>query len=168
MESILNDLVSHVGQNMPDLKTVDEDYGQLEILDDPNRDTYPLTFPAVLIDAAETSWSNVEGLSQHGVCTIRVRLIIDCYDDTHYGSGTTGKIMEREEVRKRLHCLLQGHRIGEDGAMMRTSSRFYTFNHGIKVYETTYSLAVTEYMKERLKKVEKVKVVISPQRELEA
>lgn len=154
MESILENLVEHIGRNMPFLKTVDEDYGQLEMIDDPNRDSYPLTYPAVLVDAAETSWTNVLGLSQEGVCTVRVRLVIDCYDDTHYRSGTVEKIRERDETRKQLHLLLQGHRVDENGAMMRTASRFYTYNHGIKVYESTYTVAVTEYFRKDTKKVE--------------
>ena len=87
MESILEDLVRHVGDNMPELKVVDEDYGQLEFIDQESRDTYPLTFPAVLIDAPDVSWSNIRGLSQKGLATVRARLVIDCYDDTHYTSA---------------------------------------------------------------------------------
>ena len=33
---------------MPGMRVVDEDYGQLEMLDQENRDSYPLVFPAVL------------------------------------------------------------------------------------------------------------------------
>ena len=75
MESILEDLVRHVGDNMPELKVVDEDYGQLEFIDQESRDTYPLTFPAVLIDAPDVSWSNIRGLSQKGLATVRARLV---------------------------------------------------------------------------------------------
>lgn len=63
MEHLLNDIIELIGNNMPDIRTVDEDYGQLEMLDD-SRDSYPLIFPAVLIDAPETSWENIGGLSQ--------------------------------------------------------------------------------------------------------
>ena len=132
MEHILENLVNYIGEQMPEMKTVDEDYGQLEMIDETTRESYPLTFPAVLIDAAETSWSNVLGLSQEGVCTVRVRLIIDCYDDTHYRSGTVEKIKERDDIRRRLHLLVQGHEI-EGSTLIRTNSRFYTANHGIKV-----------------------------------
>ena len=160
MEAILEDLVKHVGNNMPDMKVVDEDYGQLEALDQENRDMYPLTFPAVLIEAPSVEWSNIGGLSQKGLATVRISLIIDCYDDTHYTSGTVGKIVEREKIRRRLHELLQGHRIGEDSALIRTSSRFYTFNHGIKVYESTYTLEVTETIEPDLVPIPKPKIVI--------
>lgn len=158
MESILEDLVRLIGGSMPVMKVVDEDYGQLEFIDQESRDTYPLTFPAVLIDAPDVSWSNIGGLSQKGVATVRVRLIIDCYDDTHYTSGTVEKIADRERIRRQLHELLQGHRVDGYSALIRTSSRFYTFNHGIKVYESTYTIEVTEIIEPDLQKTERPKI----------
>lgn len=144
MESLLEDLVNLIGNAMPDLQVVDEDYGQLEMLDQENNDTYPLTFPAVLIDASSVQWSSIGGVNQKGLATVRVRLAIDCYDDTHRSSGTTHLIARREEKRRELHKLLQGYRIAEESPLMRTNSRFYTANHGIKVYESTYTCTVSE------------------------
>ena len=60
MEDILADLVNVIGGAM-ELGTVDEDYGQLEMLDQEDRDSYPLVFPAVLVDAPDTLWSNIAG-----------------------------------------------------------------------------------------------------------
>ena len=34
MENILADLIQHIGQNMPEIRLVDEDYGQLENIDE--------------------------------------------------------------------------------------------------------------------------------------
>lgn len=152
MEEILEELVNLIGQNFPEFKTVDEDYGQLEMIDMTDRETYPLTYPACLIDAAECAWTNVEGISQRGTLQVRVRLIMDCYDDTHYGSGTVEKIRERATTRKELHKLLQGHRY-EGQELIRSNSRFYTQNHGIKVYESLYTVAVSEYIAEDLQTV---------------
>lgn len=144
MESLLEDLVNLIGNAMPDLQVVDEDYGQLDMLDQENNDTYPLTFPAVLIDASTVQWSGIGGVNQKGMATVRVRLIIDCYDDTHVASRTTHLIARREEKRHELHKLLQGYKSGEESPLMRTNSRFYTANHGIKVYESTYTCTVSE------------------------
>lgn len=144
MEKLLQDLINLFGAQMPEHSTIDEDYGQLEMIDQEGRDTYPLTYPAVLIDAPDTQWSNIAGLSQKGDATIRARLIIDCYDDTHYGSTTTDRIEERAALRRKVHKLLQGYRVDEESTLIRTSSRFYTWNHGIKVYEQTYTCVVTE------------------------
>jgi hypothetical protein len=146
MEKLLQDLINLFGQMMPELSTIDEDYGQLEMIDQEGRDTYPLTYPALLIDAPDVTWSNIEGLSQKGTATIRARLIIDCYDDTHHGSGTTHYIAQRAEMRSKVHKLLQGHRVDGNGPLIRISSRFFTWNHGIKVYEQSYSCVVTEML----------------------
>ena len=149
MESLLVNLINKVAGELSWARTVDEDYGQLESLDDENIDMYPLTFPAVLIDLPGTEWSDAGDLSQRGVCEVRVRLAIDCYDDTHAGSQTTDRIMQREEKRKALHALLQGYRVSSEGALIRTRSKFFTFNHGIKVYEATYTCATSETTRER-------------------
>ncbi len=146
MEQLLLDLINRFSQNIPELVTVDEDYGQLEMINREDRSTYPLVFPAVLIDAPDVTWSNIAGLSQKGEATIRVRLIIDCYDDTHAGSGTTALIEGRAELRARVHRLVQGFRVNQKTQLIRTSSRFYTWDHGIKVYEQTYTGIVTELL----------------------
>lgn len=147
MEKLLESLIEYLGHQMPELTTIDEDYGQLEMINQENRDTYPLTYPAVLIDAPDVVWSNIAGLSQKGEATIRVKLILDCYDDTHYGSTTTARIAERAAMRAKVHKLLQGYRIEGVTELIRTNSRFYTWDHGIKVYEQTYTGIVTEYLK---------------------
>ena len=144
MEQLLLDLINLISTGLPELVTVDEDYGQLEMINREDRSTYPLVFPAVLIDAPDVAWSNIAGLSQKGEATVRVRLIIDCYDDTHAGSGTTRLIEGRSELRSRVHRLVQGFRVGGKDQLIRTSSRFFTWDHGIKVYEQTYTCTVTE------------------------
>ena len=149
MESLLVNLINKIAGELPWARTVDEDYGQLEALDDENVDMYPLTFPAILIDLPGTEWSDAGDLSQRGVCEVRVRLAIDCYEDTHAGSQTTDRIMQREEKRKALHALLQGYRVSSEGSLIRTRSKFFTFNHGIKVYEATYTCATSETTRER-------------------
>lgn len=148
MELLLYRLISHIKENMSSLSLVDEDYGQLEAIDKEDVDMYPITFPAVLIDAPECEWSCINGKSQKGKATVGVKLIIDCYDDTHYGSGTTEAIQERSNIVSELHKLLQGFRPVNDGEMIREKSRFYTWSHGIKVYEMLYSVSVTEKIRE--------------------
>ena len=141
-------LVAHINEQMPELSMVDEDYGQLENLEDDNRDMYPITFPAVLIENTETEWSNLSGRSQKGDALFRVRLIIDCYDDTHAECGTQYAVEEREDMRSRLHTILQGFRPVNDGVLIRKRSKFFTWYHGIKVYEMTYACVVTESIRE--------------------
>lgn len=158
MESLLINLVSHIGNNMPELHTVDEDYGQLEA----GKDTYPVIFPAVLVDVQDTRWENVAELKQLGVCTVNVRLVIDCYDDTHHGAPDAAKyIGEREELRRKLHGLLQGFACSEKSSgLIRIASRFYTAGNGIKVYESTYTTEVYEAVRELSLKKEKPRLTV--------
>ena len=153
-------LVAHINEQMPELSMVDEDYGQLENLEDDNRDMYPITFPAGLIENTETEWSNLSGRSQKGDALFRVRLIIDCYDDTHAECGTQFAVEEREDMRSRLHTILQGFRPVDDGVLIRKRSKFFTWYHGIKVYEMTYACVVTETIRETVK-AERPKVSLS-------
>lgn len=161
MELLLYHLIDHIKENMPSLSLVDEDYGQLEAIDKEDVDTYPVTFPCVLIDIPETEWSNLSGKSQKGKAKVNVRLVIDCYDDTHYGSGTEEKTLERAEMVKELHKILQGFRPDEDGELIREKSRFYTWSHGIKVYEMLYSVAATDIIQETEKVAAPRSVVLS-------
>ena len=153
-------LVAHINEQMPELSMVDEDYGQLENLEDDNRDMYPITFPAVLVENTETEWSNLAGRSQKGDAMFRVRLIIDCYDDTHAECGTQYAVEEREDMRSRLHTILQGFRPVDDGVLIRKRSKLFTWYHGIKVYEMTYACVVTETIRETVK-AERPKVSLS-------
>ena len=145
MESLLSSLVGYIASEMPELRLVDEDYGQLENIDDDGQQMYPLVYPAVLVEPSRVDWSHIAGDSQIGEATLRVRLIIDCYDDTHAGSGSEYRIREREELRHKLHTLLEGYRpLNNEGGLSRAQSTFFTFNHGLKVYESTYTCRVRE------------------------
>lgn len=161
MELLLYHLINHIKENMPSLSLVDEDYGQLEAIDKEGVDMYPVTFPCVLVDAPETEWSNLAGKSQQGKAKVNIRLVIDCYDDTHYGSGTTGKIREREEMVEELHRMLQCFRPVGGGELIREKARFYTWSHGIKVYEMLYTVAVKDIIQETVTAAAPKKVVIS-------
>lgn len=161
MESLLYQLINHIKENMPSLSLVDEDYGQLEAIDKEDMQTYPVTFPCVLIDMPETEWSNLSGKSQKGKTKVNVRLVIDCYDDTHYGSGTMEAMQDRAEMVSDLHKFLQCFRPDGDGELIREKSRFYTWSHGIKVYEMLYSVSVTDIIPETVKAVAPRRVSIS-------
>ena len=61
MEYLLSNMVAHIAREMPELILVDEDYGQLENLDDDGQQMYPLTYPAVLIEPSRVDWSQSGG-----------------------------------------------------------------------------------------------------------
>lgn len=160
MEFLLNNLIDHLGNKLPWAVTVDEDYGQLENLLEDNADMYPLTYPAVLIEPTQTEWSDVAAGAQKGAVTLRIRLIVDCYDDTHYGSTTTQNIEQRQELCKQLHNALQLHRTEDGSGLIRTRSRHFTFAHGIKVYESHYTCTITEHVEKPTLRITKPSPVV--------
>lgn len=146
MEHLTSLLIDYIHRNAIGISTVDEDTGQLEALADEGRDGYPLTFPAVLINIDSIDWSNMAEGGQIGQANIRVRLLIDCYDDMHAGSGLEGqkKAGERQALVHYLHALLNGFRpLGLEG-LTRSRSAYSPGLHNIKVYDQFYTLTITE------------------------
>ena len=142
MNNIITNTIRRMAENMQELSIVDEDYGQLETSDD----TYPDTFPALLISTPKIEWSDQGKLCQCGLATMEIRLVLDCYDDTHYGSTTESKAQERMDMYVRMNRLLHGWRPDEDcTALIRTSSIFETIGGGKKIYGGVYSFEVYYY-----------------------
>ena len=121
MEDIFLAIQERIAQNMPELTLIDEDYGQL-ITDE---DTYPVTFPCVLISTIEADWTDIGIGVQKGDCNITIKLAIDCYDDTHYASGTADKIRERLQMNNRLYKLLQGYRQSKETSPLKRMKGTY-------------------------------------------
>lgn len=146
-EELLIALIDIIASEMPEIQTTDEDYGQLEaLLSGEKEDNYPLLFPAVLVHAPMTDWSNLSAGNQKGQTTVNVRLMIDCYDDTHYGSTTTDKIRDRSDMVKKLHHILQNKSLPESTPLIRTQSKSVNMGGGIKVFELTYTCVMTDIM----------------------
>ena len=144
MEELLLKMLRHIKEEIPELSYVDEDTGQLET----NEDTYPVTFPCVLIGNTQINWKDlgVSGL-QKGDGSIIVRLAIDCYSDTHIGSTQEEGITERQRFAKRIFNALQCEVLCTSiGPLSRIKSRDYTLPGNIKVYEQMYQFDIHEEM----------------------
>lgn len=140
MEQLFNEIQRVAAEGMPQLLLVDEDYGQLETAEE----TYPVTFPCVLINIRDIEWTSIVGDSQRGTATIGVKLCLDCYDDTHYTSGTAHKVAERVGQFRTLNGLISNLRIEGFTSLVRKSSRWYSLPGNIKVYESLYECVFFE------------------------
>ena len=153
MEEIFIAIMERIAQMMPELSYIDEDYGQLELTEE--QDSYPVTFPCVLIGNAESDWNDIGYGVQKSQSLVTVRLAIDCYDDTHYMSGTYQKVRERMLKAKELYQALQEFQCTEEASpLVRVKSRDYSLPGNIKVYETMFSFTLHDEsaMQEGLKK----------------
>ncbi len=145
MEQLILLLLQHIAQQFPNLSLVAEDCGQLET----QEDSYPVTFPCLLVGNTDTDWQDLDedSRSQRGTATITVRLAIDCYDDVHIGSTQEASIAERLQMAKDIHNAIQGIEFQECEnvwPLSRIKSRDYTLPGNIKVYESIYRLTVME------------------------
>lgn len=141
MEEIFIAIMERIAQRMPELSYIDEDCGQLEA--GMEEEHYPVTFPCVLIGNTESDWNDIGYGVQKSESLITVRLCIDCYDDTHYTSGTYEKVRERQLMEKELYKALQEFQCTDDcSPLVRTKSRGYSLPGNVKVYETVYSFTL--------------------------
>lgn len=144
MQQLILQLLQHIANQFPNLSFVAEDCGQLET----QEDTYPVTFPCVLIGNTDVDWEDLNeggGDAQRGTATITVRLAFDCYDDVHVGSTQEASIAERLQLAHDTHSSIQGISFTECPdvcPLSRVKSRDYTLPGNIKVYETIYGFTV--------------------------
>lgn len=151
MEQILTAIIERLEEHKAELGLgyVDEEYGQVDALDDESRDLYAPTFPAVLVDLTSGQWSQDGRQMQHGSVTVNLNIYVDCYDDTHAYSTTIGKIKERMRLVRDITALFQGKMLVEEGGnMVRQSATASTGNHGIKLYQIAFTLPLYESFNE--------------------
>lgn len=144
MESITLALMERIKEKMPQLRYIDEDYGQLEFRDD----QYPMIAPAVLINIDETDWATESAARptvQLGTTQVTLKLVLECYDDTHIDSTTEHKIEERAEQARQLFRAVQGFKLNPKmSPMTRIKSRDYAVSGNLKVYETVFEFLQRE------------------------
>lgn len=141
MEEIYLAVIEAISEQIPELSLVDEDYGQLET----EEDTYPVTFPCLLVGNLAADWNDIGMGSQKGTVSFITRLAIDCYDDTHIGSGTTEAMRQRMQLANRVYTTLQCFcPVDGMGPIIRIKSRDYSLPGGVKVYENMFQFEMDD------------------------
>lgn len=132
-------------EELQGLSYIDEDTGQLEAMLN-GEDTYPITFPAALVNFGDILWENVKNDgTQKGKGLVTIRIAFDCYDDSHYGAGQDEYGAQRREFVGRVHKAIHGLRAVVTGRpYLRTASHAYALPGRIKVYELDYSYTTEE------------------------
>ncbi|MEG0807646.1 MAG: hypothetical protein RR410_04765 [Alistipes sp.] len=141
MEDLYVKIRERLTQELPEVSFIDEDCGQLV----ENEEGYPVTFPCVLIDVVTVDWQQNNGGTLRGRGSVIVKLAFDCYEDTHSGAYTDTELGRRMKLEQRLRQALHRYCFGADySPMLLTQSRFYTLYGLKKVYESTFSINLTE------------------------
>lgn len=143
MDEIFINIMERIAACMPDLSLIDEDYGQLEM--SAEDDSYPVTFPCVLIGNIDADWRDLGLGNQKGAALITVRLALDCYDDSSFGSGTYDKVRDRRQMDLKLYKTLNRFKSARCATpLVRVKSRDYVLPGYIKVFETSYAFTIND------------------------
>lgn len=141
MEDIFIALMERIATLMPELSLIDEDYGQLEMGID--EDSYPVTFPCVLISDVISDWNDIGLGAQKSMSSITLRLALDCYHDTSFASGTYDAVRNRLLLANRLYKAVQDFVPTDDcSELVRVKERSYALPHYIKVYEKVFTFTL--------------------------
>lgn len=140
LKTIYTELVKHLRQQVPELRFIDLDRGQLEY----PAENYVLLFPAVLLRIDAITWGNIgEGL-QEGDLSLQARVCFETWDDIN--SLTPDEFFERgvenmditDKVVRALHGLAGSNFNPLQGASTAQEFR----NDGLLVFSETFRALV--------------------------
>lgn len=124
-----------------DLRWVDEDYGQLDVYENP-----PVTFPCALISVQVPEWVPIkEVAAQPG----RAHIILKIGFDTRHNAGNAGttqieRAMAHFAIIKKITYYLRGM-TGSTFRGLERLSTLKTINEvGVKIYTITFSCSMAE------------------------
>ncbi len=138
-------LCDHLEREVPELRWIDEDEGQLAIVPGARP---PVDFPCCLLDIQYSSCRDITDTEQVVSPTVTLRVAFLACGDTN--SKVPGplrrKALERLDVVARIHACLQGWTAGDTiSPMSRRSTRPSVTAAGIKVYTIIYDTTFEEY-----------------------
>ncbi len=103
METIIKSIEEKLRAQVPELKWIDQDFGQLE-LENP-----PVNFPCALIDVQEVDWENTTQLDQQGDTLVNIRIAFRVYDRSNIHTPTplrqraVAHFSVLKKIKKHLH-----------------------------------------------------------------
>lgn len=134
METIYPAIANRLRAEVPALKTIDVEDGQL----DDRENAFPITYPAVFIDVAESDWKDVSRLAQMGDVTIDVIVAIQLNHRTKQGNPDMDKLTAQLAIFKEVNIALHGWAGDTFGRLTRTKSRKKNSKNGVKALTHTY------------------------------
>ena len=106
LDQLIIDICDHLKASVPELKWIDQDFGQLELFDD----RPAVAFPCALIDFQSANYSNLAELAQQGDLTVLVRLGFTPFSSSHAAAplSVRKKALEYYQIEQKVYIALQG------------------------------------------------------------
>lgn len=139
---LLLDLMQRIKTQIPEIKWIDQDLGQLEDYGD----RPPVLFPCVLIDIDSVDFSNKGELTQIGEGSILFRLAFQPWSNSNAATPENyrKKALEYYELEHRLHQCLQGYGTAQYGPLIRQSANSEQRNDPLRVRQLRYSVVLED------------------------
>ena len=138
MEEILKDFCELLEAEMPELRWVDIEAGQLDALDD----NYPVSYPAVWVDVQNIDWRNTGYGVDHGTVTVNFRVALDIYNDTHTGAPDREAALAQFGILTRMHSVVGLHGGKHYNRFVRVRTIGERRADGLKVFNVSYKCDV--------------------------
>ena len=146
INDILTAIAERLGDTEPNLKYIDEDWGQLDYY----HEHPPVKFPCVLLELQQAAWKNQGKLVQDGIIDITVRVCDIKLSNTSFKAPQQQKTnaaaiwLILENIHKALHGWRPADQ-SEFNTLTRISSRRVKRDDGIREFEMVYScMAIDE------------------------
>jgi hypothetical protein len=142
MESIFSkmflDITARIQTEVPEIKWIDQDFGQLENYGD----RPSVLFPCLLLDFEDMTFSNKGERTQIGEGSVLFRLGFQPWSNTNSATPEVyrKKAMHYYELEHKLHQCLQGYGTEEFGPLIRTSAGTEERNDNLRVRQIRYSV----------------------------
>ncbi len=142
MDVLYKNLLARLDANVPELAWIDYDQGQIDF---PGT-SYPIDFPAVLIDFEEIPWEDVGQMVQGGVLTIAFRIAFEIWEDSnnHTPEDSRNAGLLKLQLINKIHQYLQGHSAGHYNALSRTRQFTEKRDDGLKVITMQYQTYIRD------------------------
>jgi len=154
---ILLDLYDRISTEVPEIKYIDQDLGQLGQTDDNERP--PISSPAVLIDFPNSDYSELAAGAQIGAVSITFQLAFETYSQTWHKAPreVIEKGLDYLKIEQKLHKCLQKWHLEYFTPLIRTNVKSQNNNDiGLRVRQLTYSTSYEDYtpIDEEFKEIE--------------
>jgi hypothetical protein len=105
MDIIYRSIVKRLQTEIPELRWIDLEGGQLEAPEE----SYPVQFPAVFIDFPSIQYQSLQRGAQQGIATIAIRVAFDIYEDFHGTAPDIETAANRLQLLNSIHKALHGY-----------------------------------------------------------
>lgn len=142
---LLTAIADRLAATEPNLKYIDEDWGQLDYY----QESPPVKFPACLLEYRQTSWNNQGRYVQDGIINLSIRVA----DLPLSGTGLRGSAAQKEKAQAlwvilgNIYTALSNWRPANSiyGPLGRVSTQRIKRDDGIREFEMVFTCAVTDH-----------------------